>query len=126
MPIGKPAAHYLSPSFKGRRVVTVDLHDPAFEAVFTYAEQTGPDRPVQDAIRELLLMAVSPEVVGGATRAAQIAAYREARRDAFRELQEMFKTLAARCEGSALLAPSEAPMQENVVGAEVACGTVWK
>lgn len=78
-----------------RRVVSVDLDDDRFDPVFRYAMATNPDRPVQDAIRDLLLQAVEADAKDGTIRAARRQAYIEARNQAFLKLSTFLRHLAA-------------------------------
>jgi hypothetical protein len=77
-----------------RRVVNVDLEDSRFDGVFSYAVAVGPDRPVQDAIRELLLQALAAEAVNPAIRAGRLAAYADARDRVIGATREFLRELA--------------------------------
>ena len=63
-----------------RRIVNVNLDDSAFDPVFAYAANTAPDRPVAEAIRDLLLQAVALDAANPALRTARMQAYGDARR----------------------------------------------
>ena len=114
MPGGRPASFYLSPSFKGRRVMSLDLHDGAFDPVFAYAAQVAADRPVQDVVRELVLQAISLDAGSAAVRAARSQAYREAKRDVLSRISAHLRILAVELDlepaGSA-----EGPQPENYI-----------
>jgi hypothetical protein len=77
-----------------KRVVNVDLEDSRFDSVFSYAVAVGPDRPVQDAIRELLLQALAAEAVNPAIRAGRLAAYADARDRVITATREFLRELA--------------------------------
>ena len=118
MAAGKPASFYLDPSFRGRRSFTMDLNDPVFDPVFTYALATSPDRPVQDAVRELLLQAVAADQGDGAVRAARMAAYREARHAVFGEINEMFRQLLVRFDNPSFISGESTATLDNFVPRE--------
>lgn len=102
MATGKPASYYLAPDFKGRRSFGLDLHDHVFDPVFAYANAANPERPIQDAIRELLLQAVAQDARDGSIRAARIQAYREAQREIMIASSDFLRELAKRFELKAL------------------------
>lgn len=60
-----------------KRALNIDLDDPRFDPVFRYALETQPDRPVQDAIRDLLLQATAADQANPAIREARMQAFRE-------------------------------------------------
>jgi hypothetical protein len=95
---GKGAAFYLSPDFKGRRAFGLDLDDAIFDPVFAYAMATGPDRPVQEAVRELLVQATAANALDGAILGARTQAYRETRNAIYIEIASVLKAIAARME----------------------------
>jgi hypothetical protein len=99
---GKRPSDYLKPvQERGfRRVINIDLDDPRFDPVFAYAVACGPDRPVQDGIRDLLLQAVSVNAENTAIRNARHAAYTEARNGLTSRLFLFLKTLAAEYENA--------------------------
>ena len=72
----------------------IDLEDRVFDAVFAYGEQVMPERPVQDAVRELLVQATANDARDGAIRGARIQAYREARDTIFSEIATRLAELA--------------------------------
>lgn len=82
--MGRPGSHKAEeyvrpPKQRGfRRDVQVYLEDERYDPVFRYALETAPDRPVQDAIRELLLLAVAADAKDASIRAGRMQAYREA------------------------------------------------
>ena len=75
----KRPEEYLAKERAWKRTVHVDLDDPRFDPVFEYALATGPDRPVQDGIRDLLLQATAADAANPAIRAARQQALMEAR-----------------------------------------------
>ena len=78
-PGAKKVSEYLQRERGWKRIVTVDLDDERFDPVFAYALATGPDRPIQDAIRDLLLQATAADAANPAIRAARNQALMEAR-----------------------------------------------
>jgi len=91
----KPSDYAKSLKERGfRRVLNVDLEDSRFDPVFTYAVAVGPDRPAQDAIRELLLQALATEAVNPAIRAGRLAAYADARDRVLTATREFLHELA--------------------------------
>ena len=78
-PNGKrPSDYTKGPRERGfRRVVSVDLEDPRFDAVFQYAAEVAPNHSVQDSIRDLLLQAVASNPSDAAIREARRQAYRD-------------------------------------------------
>lgn len=113
------AEEYLQPAEqrKFRRDILVRLEDPRYDPVFQYAVETAPDRPVQDAIRDLLLQAISPSAMDGAIRAARMQAYAEARDRVTREVWGFLRQLARtlELEGTSESTAST-PQQGNRIG----------
>lgn len=99
-PGAKRPVEFLKPaSERGfRRTINVDLDDARFDPVFAYAVATGPDRPIQDAIRDLLLQAVAENAENTAIRNARMHAYLDARNRAGSALFTFLKGLAAEFE----------------------------
>ena len=77
-----------------RRVVTIDLEDGRFDPIFSYAVAVGPDRPVQDAIRELLMQAIEVEALNPAIRAGRKAAFTEVRNTVVSATKAFLRQLA--------------------------------
>jgi hypothetical protein len=84
-----------------RRVISVDLDDPQYDPVFAYALETGPDRPVQDAIRDLLLQALAVNAADTSIRNARRLAYLDARNRAASAIFAFMKGLAREFEAEA-------------------------
>ncbi|HUI23291.1 MAG TPA: hypothetical protein VLY82_02745 [Nitrososphaerales archaeon] len=102
MASGRPASFYLSHSVgRAKRTLTLDLNDSAYQGVFEYAQAVCPDRPVQEAIRDLLLQALGSNPEGGAIRAARIQAYREIRDRMYRDLGVFLKSLSVQVDQEA-------------------------
>jgi hypothetical protein len=95
MGVGRPPSFYLSPTSKGRRAFTLDLNDAIFDPVFAYAMATGPERSIQDTVRELLVQATTEDARDGAIRGARMQAYREARTLVFEEMSQKLKEVSA-------------------------------
>ena len=91
----RPAEYVKGPQERGfKRIVSIDLDDPRFDAVFAYALETGADRPVQDAIRDLLLQATAELAVNPAILTARRQALKEARQLIGREIWRFLHELA--------------------------------
>jgi hypothetical protein len=92
----RPAQYLQPPNERGfKRVVNIDLEDPRFDPVFAYAVATGPDRPVQDGIRDLLLQATAEIASNPAILAARQQALAEARVHVAKEIWAFLNKLAA-------------------------------
>jgi hypothetical protein len=94
--------------------VKLDLTDAAFDAAFEYAAQTNPDRPT-DAIRELVLQAIAADEKNGAIRAARLTAFKEVKRELYREVNEALRSLMKRFDDPSLVSGESTPSLDNYV-----------
>jgi hypothetical protein len=110
-----PSDYLLPPEIrKFKRDVTVYLEDPMFDSVFKYALETAPDRPVQDAIRDLLLQAIAADAANGAIRVARMMAFRETRARTLTACAGFMRHLAEELQAEAAGATETAtPQLEN-------------
>lgn len=85
-------------SEKNRRRIFISLEGDRFDPIFTYAQATAPDQPVQDAIRDLLLQAVSDDPILAAVRQAKIVAHREAKLRIHKDVAAKLREIAVELE----------------------------
>lgn len=118
-PAKRPEDYCKSPHERGfRRVIQVDLDSGLYDPVFEYAAATAPDRPVQDAIRDLLLQAVAADAKDAAIRAARAQALTEVRDYCAREIWIFLRKLGENLQLTPLVGDPAGVQPGNSISAD--------